>query len=58
MNDTLALIIKMKDAEAELKTQELNQAMKDYMQASNGLILSMQAYIDYLLMDEPEVPIQ
>ena len=52
MNDTLALIIKMKDAEAELKTQELTQAMKDYMQASNGLILSMQAYIDYLLLDE------
>lgn len=52
MNDTLALIIKMKDAEAELKTQELSQAMKDYMQASNDLILSMQAYIDYLLLDE------
>jgi hypothetical protein len=45
----------MKDAEAELKTQELSQAMKDYMQATDGLILSMQAYIDYLLMDEDSV---
>jgi hypothetical protein len=55
MNNTLALILKMKDAEAELNTQELSQAMKDYMQASDGLILSMQAYIDYLLMDEDSV---
>jgi hypothetical protein len=29
--------------------------MKDYMQATDGLILSMQAYIDYLLMDEDSI---
>jgi len=53
VNETLGLILKMKKAEEELKTQELSQAMKDYMQATDGLILSMQAYIDYLLVEDP-----
>ena len=52
MNDTLELILKMKSAEEELKTQDLSQAMKDYLDSSNRLMLSMQAYIDYLLLEE------
>lgn len=51
-NNTLELILKMKTAEAELKDQELSQAMKDYLESSNELMLSMQAYIDYLLLDD------
>lgn len=54
-NNTLELILKMKSAEAELKDQELSQAMKDYLDSSNELMLSMQAYIDYLLLDEDSI---
>lgn len=54
-NNTLELILKMKAAEAELKDQELSQAMKDYLDSSNELMLSMQAYIDYLLLDEDSI---
>jgi hypothetical protein len=52
-NNTLELILKMKAAEAELKDQELSQAMQDYLESSSELMLSMQAYIDYLLVEDP-----
>ena len=35
--------------------EELSDAMKDYIKYTDELIVSMQAYIDYLLMDEDSI---
>jgi hypothetical protein len=39
-------------AEEKLAMEELSPATRDYMNYTDELILSMQAYIDYLLMDD------
>jgi hypothetical protein len=39
-------------AEERLSMEDFSNAMKDYMIYTDELILSMQAYIDYLLLDE------
>ena len=39
-------------SEEKLAMEELSAAMRDYMNYTDELILSMQAYIDYLLMDD------
>jgi type II secretory pathway component PulF len=42
-------------SEELLSMEELSDAMKDYMKYTDELIVSMQAYIDYLLMDEDSI---
>lgn len=39
-------------AEERLSMEDYSAAMRDYMNYTDELILSMQAYIDYLLMDD------
>jgi hypothetical protein len=52
MNETYELIEKMRLAEQDLKNEQLSPAMKSYMQSTDALIRSMQAYIDYLMQDD------
>lgn len=54
MNETLGLILRMKELEKELEYNS-DPYIRHYIQTTNSLILSMQAYIDYLLMDEDSV---
>ncbi len=42
-------------SEELLSMEELSDAMKDYMKYTDELIVSMQAYIDYLLIDEDSI---
>jgi hypothetical protein len=42
-------------SEELLSMEELSDAMKDYIKYTDELIVSMQAYIDYLLMDEDSI---
>lgn len=42
-------------AEERLSMEDFSDAMKDYMIYTDELILSLQAYIDYLLLDEDSV---
>jgi hypothetical protein len=42
-------------SEELLSMEELSAAMKDYMKYTDELIVSMQAYIDYLLIDEDSI---
>jgi hypothetical protein len=39
-------------SEELLSMEELSDAMKDYIKYTDELIVSLQAYIDYLLMDD------
>jgi hypothetical protein len=52
MNETYQLIETMRLAEQDLKNEQLSPAMKSYMQSTDALIRSMQAYIDYLMQDD------
>jgi hypothetical protein len=52
MNETYELIETMRLAEKDLKNEQLSPAMKSYMQSTDALICSMQAYIDYLIQDD------
>ena len=52
MNETYELIEKMRWAEEILKNEKLSPAMQSYMQSTDALIRSMQAYIDYLIQDD------
>jgi hypothetical protein len=42
-------------SEELLSMEELSDAMKDYIKYTDELIVSMQAYIDYLLIDEDSI---
>jgi hypothetical protein len=42
-------------SEELLSMEELSDAMKDYMKYTDELIVSLQAYIDYLLIDEDSI---
>ena len=42
-------------AEERLSMEDFSNAMKDYMIYTDELILSLQAYIDYLLIDEDDI---
>jgi hypothetical protein len=42
-------------SEELLSMEELSAAMKDYIKYTDELIVSMQAYIDYLLIDEDSI---
>ena len=42
-------------SEELLSMEELSDAMKDYIKYTDELIVSLQAYIDYLLIDEDSV---
>jgi hypothetical protein len=39
-------------SEELLAMEDLSNAMKDYMRYTDELIVSLQAYIDYLLIEE------
>jgi hypothetical protein len=39
-------------SEELLSMEELSDVMKDYIKYTDELIVSLQAYIDYLLLDE------
>ncbi len=49
---TKEILDDIKYAEERLYMEDLSAAMRDYMNLTDELILSMQAYIDYLLMDD------
>jgi hypothetical protein len=42
-------------SEELLSIEELSNAMKDYIKYTDELIVSLQAYIDYLLIDEDSI---
>ena len=42
-------------SEELLSMEELSDAMKDYIKYTDELIVSLQAYIDYLLIDEDSI---
>ena len=42
-------------SEELLSMEELSAAMKDYIKYTDELIVSMQAYIDYLIIDEDDI---
>lgn len=50
--DVKEILDDIKYTEERLYMEDLSAAMRDYMNLTDELILSMQAYIDYLLMDE------
>lgn len=50
--DVKEILDDIRYSEELLSMQDLSDAMKDYMKYTDELILSLQAYIDYLLMDE------
>jgi hypothetical protein len=51
-NDIADILLRLRRAEDELKTQDLTREMRDYMEANDELVSQLQAYIDYLLQDE------
>ena len=51
-NDIADILLRLRKAEDELKAQDLTQEMKDYMEANDELVSQLQAYIDYLLLDD------
>jgi hypothetical protein len=51
-NDIADILLRLRRAEDELKTQDLTQEMRDYMEANDELVSQLQAYIDYLLQDD------
>jgi hypothetical protein len=50
-NDIADILLRLRRAEDELKTQDLTREMRDYMEANDELVSQLQAYIDYLLQD-------
>lgn len=53
--DVKEILDDIKYAEERLFMEDLSAAMRDYMNLTDELILSMQAYIDYLLLDEDSI---
>jgi hypothetical protein len=51
--DVKEILDDIKYAEERLFMEDLSAAMRDYMNLTDELILSMQAYIDYLLVEDP-----
>jgi hypothetical protein len=52
MTDVKDILARMKAAEAEIKSEPVPQPVMEYMVASDELIRHLQAYIDYLLIEE------
>ena len=52
VKDVKDILAKMKAAEAEIKSEPVPQPVMEYMVASDELIRHLQAYIDYLLLEE------
>lgn len=53
--DVKEILDDIRYAEERLSMEDYSAAMRDYMNLTDELILSMQAYIDYLLLDEDSV---
>ena len=49
---TKEILDDIKYTEERLYMEDISAAMRDYMNLTDELILSMQAYIDYLLLDD------
>ena len=52
VKDVKDILARMKAAEAEIKSEAVPQPVMEYMVASDELITQLQAYIDYLLIEE------
>ena len=52
VKDVKDILARMKAAEAEIKSEPVPQPVMEYMVASDQLITQLQAYIDYLLIEE------
>ena len=50
--DVKDILARMKAAEAEIKSKAVPQPVMEYMVASDQLITQLQAYIDYLLLED------
>lgn len=53
--DIKEILDDIKYAEERLSMEDFSYAMRDYMIYTDELIASMQAYIDYLLIDEDSI---
>ena len=53
--DVKEILDDIRYAEERLSMEDFSNAMKDYMIYTDELILSLQAYIDYLLIDEDDI---
>jgi hypothetical protein len=52
VKDVKDILARMKAAELEIKSEAVPQPVMEYMVASDELITQLQAYIDYLLIEE------
>ena len=52
VKDVKDILARMKAAEAEIKSEPVPQPVMEYMVASDELIRHLQAYIDYLLLED------
>lgn len=52
MKDVKDILARMKAAEEEIKSEPVPQPVMEYLVASDELIRHLQAYIDYLLLEE------
>jgi len=51
--DVKEILDDIRYSEELLAMEDLSNAMKDYMRYTDELIVSLQAYIDYLLVEDP-----
>lgn len=52
MKDVKDILARMKAAEEEIKSEPVPQPVMEYLVASDELIRHLQAYIDYLLLED------
>jgi len=51
--DVKEILDDIRYSEELLSMEDLSPAMQDYMKYTDELIVSLQAYIDYLLVEDP-----